>query len=243
MVLPKLFIRKEYNMSYGCDVSFKKLNSFTEMNEFISALKEKARDPKVVAGIINDNKYYILLNRPHSSCYVKGELTDELKMDLCNNMELEYWISRLFTFRWCYIDYIDSYEVGYLALFGVPKQLRSEFDGTVYFQNSTDQDYDKSEWSGLEAFEQIYDSWFEVPPEEAYRYYHYDVEEEDVKNFIESEDYDYERKSAAYKMISEPIVDRLYDNNGSYISLFRKFDDIMDLNKYKKEIIDNGVLE
>lgn len=230
-------------MSYGCDVSFKKVNSFIEMDEFISALKQKARDPKVVAGIVNDNKYYIPLNRPYSSCYVEGELTAELKKDLWNNKELEYWISHLFTFRWCYIDYIDSYEVGYLAMFGVPEQLRSEFDGTVYFQNSTDQDYDRVEWSGLEAFEQIYDIWFEAPPEEAYRYYYSDVEEEDVKNFIESEDYDYERKSAAYKMISEPIVARLYENNYSYISLFRWHDDIMDFNRYKKEIIDNGTLD
>lgn len=230
-------------MSYGCDVSFKKVNSFTEMNEFISVLKEKARDPKVVAGIVDDNKYYIPLNRPHSSCYVEGELTDELKKELWDNIELEYWISHLFTFRWCYIDYIDSYEVGYLAMFGIPDQLLSEFDGTVYFQNSTDQDYDRTEWSGLEAFEQIYDSWFEVPPEEAYRYYYSDSEEEDVKNFIESGDYDYERKSAAYKMISEPIVDRLYDdNNSSYISFFRWHDDIMDFNRYKREIINNGIL-
>lgn len=230
-------------MSYGCDVSFKKVKSFTEMNEFISALKEKAREPNVVTDIINDNKYYIPLNIPYSSCYVKGELTDELKKELWNNVELEYWISYLFTFRWCYIDYIDSYEVGYLAMFGIPDQLRSEFDGTVYFQNSTDQDYDRSEWSSLEAFEQIYDSWFEVPPEEAYRYCYNDIKEEDVKNFIKSCKYDYERKSAAYRMISKPIVACLYENNASYISLFRLYDDIMDFNAYKREIINNGTMD
>lgn len=230
-------------MSYGCDVSFKKLKSFIEMDEFISSLKEKAIEPKVVADIVNDNKYYISLNRPHSSCYVEGELTDELKKDLWSNKEIEYWISYLFTFRWCYIDYIDSYEVGYLAMFGVPRQLRSEFDGTVRFQNSTDQDYDRTEWSGLEAFEQIYDIWFEAPPEEAYRYYYGDVEEEDVENFIKSGDYDYERKSATYKMISDPIVACLYENNCSYISLFRLYDDTMDFKRYKKEIINNGRLD
>lgn len=121
-------------------------------------------------------------------------------------------------------------------MFGIPKALQSEFDGTVYFQNSTDQDYDRTDWSGLEAFEQIYDSWFEVPPEEAYMYRYTSFTDEEVENFIKSEDCDYVRKSAAYKMIAEPIEKCLYDDDSNFISLLRENDDLSTIYTYLRMI-------
>lgn len=207
-------------MSYRCDVSFKKINGLKQLEDFLCKLKKKIKEKDVIESILSDNFYYIPI---------------ENQTEIFKSTELRYWLTKCFTFRWCYIDYIDSYEIGYLAMYGIPKALQSEFDGTVYFQNSTDQNYDRTEWSGLEAFEQIYDSWFEVPPEEAYMYC-YPGCEEDIENFIKSEDYDYVRKSATYKMIAEPIEKCLYDDNNNFISLLRENDDLSTIYTYLRQI-------
>ena len=155
-------------MSYFCTASFKKIsNDINELYDFFSQLKTYASNPAVAHDIIEDNQYYCPL--------VRMDLTNIYKMDAYRLPELEYWIIRLFTFKWRLVTYDDA---TFLCMLGVPTQLQSLFDGSVYFQNSTDQDYELDECP-LDTFKQIYDRW-------------QNASREQVMKFIECDDDDFE---------------------------------------------------
>lgn len=210
-------------MSYHAEISFKHIESITELCTFISTLKQEiSKNFNTIA----ENKY----------CYcpfvnlTKDDLQKEY-FDISFDKKYheiyraaEYWFERVFKYRWCYIK-----EWKLLGIYGVPECIQSLFDGTVYFQNSTDQDYEKSEYNGIKEFEDIFDLWHKFPDEmiiEAYKIKN-KLSDEEIEEDLEYIDYDYYRRSLAYNEIWSYIEYSLYDDDAvSYLSLYGFYDAI-----------------
>lgn len=137
-------------MSYAVEVAFKKLDSIQEMQDFCATLKIEASKPEMIKKIMESD--YIFFPDWDAEAIKK-----QPKSEIWSNMALEHWITELFTFNWAYIDKLHGKPCGYLMMFWVPKGLHNLFDGVVYFQDSTDQDYSREDYSGLQIFEEIYD--------------------------------------------------------------------------------------
>lgn len=115
----------------------------------------------------------------------------------------------------------------------MPDALRYLFDGTVYFQNSCDQDYAREEYNHVQKFEEIYDNWMKKSTEEIYKLCKKDVEEWNKDEEM------YYRRTYAYDEISTRYEDELYnDEKALYFSLFKTFyeeDMILTFLKYCRE--------
>lgn len=133
-------------------------------------------------------------------------------------MESEYWADRLFKYRWFYNN-----ALGLLGIYGAPKCTQELFDGTIYFQNSCDQDYEREDWDNIEVFQKIYDKWQNVSNEVILGLLKEKGYTDD--DFKEDESLDYYRRSAAYDEIWELIGNTLFDDDSvTYLSLFGYYD-------------------
>lgn len=198
-------------MSYGVDTAFKKINSIQEMQQFITELKQKAADTKIIKEIVDKNKMYL--------CYRLG--IDKIAQDnaWCDD-KLKAKITKIFTFKWCYIDTLNDEPFGYIIMFGVPSALHPLFDGVVYFQNSTDQDYNKEDYDGIPELEAIYDK----------------IKEKELKDKPDKDIYDIETK--IYNIIAKPIEDLLYEEKTqTYIALFNETDDMLTIANYVRATV------
>jgi hypothetical protein len=111
--------------------------------------------------------------------------------------------------------YFYNRKHGLLGVFGVPTCMRDQFDKTVYFQNSCDQDYKFERWKGVPIFEQIAEKWKNATDEEVYKTFEYPDEHD------EPIDYDYYRRSNAYDEIWKMCETYLYNEDDVvYISMF-----------------------
>lgn len=223
-------------MSYYCTASFKKINSLKEFEDFLSLLKKEACDKEIVKKIIERNIFYCPLSKPHLSCYYKKITKEEAYR--CD--ELEYWLTRIFTFKFTFIETLNDEPFNYLCMLGIPDELQHLFDGSICFQNSCDQNYDKSAYCDIPEFNKIYDYWtIKARDEKVFSYLRRaEDDSEEYKDaliyFLNTKNHDYERKCAAYKMIAEPVEGLLYDDKTTtYIQLFRYFDNTLELGKYK----------
>jgi hypothetical protein len=118
----------------------------------------------------------------------------------------------------------------------VHSSVQGIFDGTVSFQNSCDQDYERSHWAGIKAFEDIFDKWAAKSDAEMLKWYKeeyncslYDdldrhaTPEEAAEEFAQR--LDYARRSAAYKEIWGHYESTLYhDEDALYISLYGSYE-------------------
>lgn len=217
-------------MSYSAEVSFKKVENCIVMNSFLGELKKLACEDVIIKEIAMDECYYSPFFRFHSNYkdFSLRQITKDNAMIL--------WVTNLFTFRWTFVKVIENETCDYLALFGIPRPLKKHFNGCVYFQNSCDQDYEKEEYDGLRAFENILDRYMNIPDAIIYeKLKEYDLWQEDDGG-IEIDDY--MRRTLAYNVISAPIVSALYDDSHSTnISLFRYYSDTLEIQKYIKEIV------
>lgn len=136
------------------------------------------------------------------------------------------WAERLLRIVYCY----DS-ERQLFCAFGVPTVMRNMFDGTTFFQNSCDQDYDRSEYQGVRALEAIWDKWNQKSDADILKHYYdkyghtlYDDYELDYYEGAEREKrYNdkiaYEKRSAAYEEIWGNYESALYENQRESIPL------------------------
>lgn len=215
-------------MSYGCEVSFKEVDSIKSLNEFMSFLKEKAilHHKEIIkeckhslAMTVASTKYRLndfikdITGIPSEDKYIKEQFLIER-------------IHRIFTYRWIYLE-----EQHYIAMYGIPRVLQQYFDGTVYFQNSTDRDYDREKYGGLTYFENIFDIFMKKSAKEIAKFFQI--------NHISVDNVNYYRRWAAYEHISKPIEEGLYDDkNAIYMSLFRGEDNIFESEKMLKYAIE-----
>lgn len=201
-------------MSYSCSASFKKIpNDIDAMCKFITQLKKYASKEEVANEIVEYYKHWCPITKVNS---LKMKRADAYDLP-----ELESWITELFTFKWKLLKYKNE---TLLCMLGVPVQLQKMFDCTEYFQNSTDQDYEREEW-GIDTFTRIYDKWQNKPIDAVADYAFFDEDIEDM--------YSYYRRCAAYQEIATPVENLLYDNKTSYIQLFNSYNDISILRMYK----------
>lgn len=134
-------------MSYSCFISFKKM----EANEIIPFFREYRKEvTKNLQAIADENFSYMPYVRDNQQ--VKRNFIEIPKAD---KDFAKVW-ARGYVFQYRYF-YDESHKL--LGVFGIPCCMRYLFEQTVCFQNSCDQDYEKSTWEGIEYFEKTYQKW------------------------------------------------------------------------------------
>ena len=207
-------------MSYCCYISFKKMTS-DEIILFLQLFKQK-----VCMSLEEIAEQY------YAFCPYIGEERKSSKDEIIHTTRT-LWAHKVFTFRFFY-----DKERELLGVFSVPDALRYLFDGTVFFQNSCDQDYEREEYSHVQKFEEIYDNWMKKSTEEIY-----ELCKKDVEKWNKDEEM-YYRRTYAYDEISTRYEEELYnDEKALYFSLFKTFyeeDMIITFLKYCREKTQNS---
>lgn len=246
-------------MSYGCYISFKKMEP-GEMFSFLRQLKHHISEH--LTEIAQENRGYCPYIRQQELDDISVSMTRE-QWDALSDDEKKYLFPRDFinvdhkkiqeARDWAmnsvfkYSVFYDA-ERGLLGAFGIPDAAHVLFDGTVYFQNSCDQNYSLEEWSGIQAFVDIYNKWQSksdsemlahwvvennphlLPgqkPRTLYDEYSYDLEglsPAEAEKFW-SDRLDYMRKSYAYKEIWDNYENELYSSSDRlYLSVYGRDD-------------------
>ena len=215
-------------MSYSCYISFKKIPA-KDIQEFFVVMKNKVKE--TADEIAKKDFRYSPASREINSKNLCSweDYSKEAKS------EQENWVSKIFCYRWFYLKEQET-----LCIFGVPNSLYDLFDTTIYFQNSTDQDYDFEDWKELEFLAPIVEKCKILTPEQISR-----IEgDDDLKYYIDH--LDYYRKSLCYHEIWGTYFDKmLYDDgNAVYISLFSPgYDDLSFVYGFAKKCFDIWVEE
>lgn len=204
-------------MSYYCSISFKSIRP-NEIQDFMGEFKQFVTDH--IPEIAKENYSYCPYIR--ATLNVPKKFGDVSRQD---RQMAEYWArSSVFQYRYMY----DS-KRQLLCLFGTPNCSHELFDGTVDFQNSTDQDYSRDAYEGIQVFEDIFDKWQGKSDIEILKYYHntyggtlYDnaSSQSQLEEAIA-----YYKRTAAYNEIWSNYEDALYDDKSAvYLSLYGFYD-------------------
>ena len=188
-------------MSYSCEISFKEINS-EEVYDFLVTLKNKLIDN--IENIAKYNYMYAPFVRYQHKPYTKLENYSDIE---CNNS----WVKQVFTYRYFYLK-----EYNLLGIYGLPNSVQNLFDDTIYFQNSTDQDYDLTTWDKIKLFKNAADKWKNCTN-------NYIIQTQDCD---EDDDIEYNRRSGCYSEIwNTYLKDTLFnDNSIVYLSCFGSYD-------------------
>ena len=188
-------------MSYSCEISFKEINS-EEVYDFLVTLKNKLIDN--IESIAKYNYMYAPFVRYQHKPYTKLENYSDIE---CNNS----WVKQVFTYRYFYLE-----EYNLLGIYGLPNSVQNLFDDTIYFQNSTDQDYDLTTWDKIKLFKNAADKWKNCTN-------NYIIQTQDCD---EDDDIEYNRRSGCYSEIwNTYLKDTLFnDNSIVYLSCFGSYD-------------------
>ena len=133
-------------MSYSCLISFKKMEPI-EIIPFLVAFKKSCAEH--LRDIANEEYGYCPFIR--DNLVVPDNFSD---ITIEERKIAQSWTHELFKFKYFY-----NTELSLLGVFGVPDALTNMFDKTIHFQDSTDQDYERSFWEGVSEFEAIYVKW------------------------------------------------------------------------------------
>ena len=209
-------------MSYSCSISFKKMDAkdvFPFLKEFKKYLDEHMEE------VAKENFHYCPIFRKRIETAPKMSELPKEELEEAKN-----WVMNgIFKFRYFYDN-----ERGQLGIYGVPGCADKLFDGSVYFQNSTDQDYTRKEYEGIKEFEEIFDHWYSMDEKtfftEYYKKYgqsldreYMDEEEKGTKRYEEK--FEYIKRSMIYDEIWRPISDTLFDDESAlYLSLYGSYD-------------------
>lgn len=141
-------------MSYSFDMCFKKVSSLAKAMEYAKKFVDSFTSDDIKQEI-EQNYYYIPTVRyaPKSDDYRDKQAYHEWNMG---------WARRLLSIRFVYFK-----EQKLLGVVGASYPHRKEFFKTAcYFQNSCDQDYERSDWGGIKYFTDIWDEFDRMPVEE-----------------------------------------------------------------------------
>lgn len=191
-------------MSYSAQISFKTIDA-EDISEFFVKIKKEceSKQAEIAKNYFTWSPYGRKLVDHHLKyfdVYEKYPGIDDA---------VELWVYRTFTFRWFYLK-----EYKLLGIYGLPNEVLTLCDCTVYFQNSCDQDYEFDEWNGVPIFEEIAEKWKNTPDQ----YFVKEMEDSTC-------DVEYYRKWSAYKEIWSMLEDTLEDDSSiTYISLFGFWD-------------------
>lgn len=234
-------------MSYYCEISFKHIPR-EEVDDFLRVFKRETTAH--ITDIAKDNFNYVPYIRHSDFAEVSKPMTREewralpeeqrkalfprdfRNVDAQTIDNARYWArSCVFHHKYCY-----DKERQLLGVFGVHPSVQGIFDGTVSFQNSCDQDYERVHWEGIPAFEAIFDKWQGKSEAEMLKWYKqeygtslYDDLERMATPAEAAEQFAYKlayaRRSAAYKEIWDNYESTLYnDEDALYISLYGSYE-------------------
>lgn len=178
-------------MSYGAEICFKQLAAADVFSFFQKLKAECTAKFEAIA-----EKEFLYL--PSTTSQYKG--IDDYNLQLINR---NWMRNSIFSFRYFYLP-----ELQLLGMFSIPDAVQFLFDAVIYFQNSTDQDYDFNSWKGIDDFEIIASKWQMVSEEVVFKHY---VETRDSHEDRDSFDYEYYRKTFAYEEIWSLIDKFLYN--------------------------------
>lgn len=193
-------------MSYHAEISFKTIG-ITELYQFLQKIKDTAS--KHIDKIAEDEFLYMPSVR-------YDHLYKEVRSVVARDADEAWAKSAVFTMRFFYLA-----EHNLLGVFGVPSAVQECFDATIYFQNSTDQDYEYDEWKDVPIFAQIADRWKASTDEDVLRKYNADRNDDEM----DTDDFDYYRRTFAYEEIWAMCEDYMWnDNQAVHLSLFSYYD-------------------
>lgn len=179
-------------MSYNCEISFKEICA-EEVYDFLVTLKNKLIDN--IKNIAKDNYLYAPFVTYQFKPYTKLENYSEIEH---NNS----WVKQVFTYRYFYLK-----EYNLLGIYGLPNSVQDLFDDTIYFQNSTDQDYDLTIWDKIKLFKNVAVKWKNCTN-------NYIIQTQDCD---ENDDIEYNRRSGCYSEIWDTYVKKTLFNDDSVV--------------------------
>lgn len=204
-------------MSYSCYISFKKMPA-SEIIPFFRELKEKTTQ-----------NLPVIAQHEYAYCpFIRNTVSVERDWESISrsdkNRAVDWAKTSVFSLKYFY-----DVDAGYLGIFGVPTVMRNMFDGTVYFQNSCDQDYNRTAWAGISWFEEIYDKWMKYTVEYVVQKYFDFYGDDFYKEYSHltnspekmQENLLYYRRTFAYREIWEHFENYLYRSRDViYCSLY-----------------------
>ena len=208
-------------MSYSFGMCFKRIKNKKAAYDFALAFTKKCYEN--ADEMLEQEKHYIPTHRK----YVFGENAYKF-----NDVD-RFWLYDVFNIRFIYWK---KYKL--LGIIGdnYPKECMNMIDTSVYFQNSTDQDYDYETWGkkiplfNLLIWQYKYKNAKQVLKKKNKEYDDYTLEEI-TKNL------DYHRKTLVYSTIYEKLsLEKwLYKKGGNYetfaFNAIEDFEKLMDLSK------------
>ena len=210
-------------MSYSATISFKKLN-MNNLFSFLTSFKKAIVENLDI--IAEEDFIYCPLIRHYNDFKEEDNYSALSKTYPALHEASKAWVDRLFRYRSFYNPIFDL-----IGIYGVPDCVKTLFDGTCYFQNSCDQDYERKDWDHIEVFENIFDKWQNVSDEVIISYLKNNKGYTD-NEILELGELDYYRRSAAYDEIWEQISNTLFDDSSvTYISIFGYYD-ILDISSF-----------
>ena len=206
-------------MSYYCEISFKRIEA-DEVYKFFQKFKESVGEH--MKEIVENNFTWVPYIRENESI---PECFSDIPRAWLTDAEL--WATRgMFSFRYFY-----DKELKLLGVYSVHTCLQDMFDRTVGFQNSADQDYARNQWSGIPAFEEIFDRWAAKSDDEMVSHFNMNnsqtfewecEEEDDAGRKAKLESY---RRICCYKEIWARYEGTLYnDDSVVYVTLYGFYD-------------------
>ena len=206
-------------MSYSCFISFKKMDE-KDIIPFLRNYKKVTTERlKDIAEENHSYPPYIRnsLEIPKTLKEVPDEKVREARSwARCSVFQYKYFYNR---------------KHGLLGVFGVPTCMRDQFDKTVYFQNSCDQDYERKEWEGIDAFTKIFDRWHSYSNayvKRAYRQRYHGSFNDGYEGYTGEklqQKIDYYRRSFAYDDIWEQLSSELYcEEESIFFSVYGNYE-------------------
>ena len=191
-------------MSYSATICFKTVRE-GEIYDFLKQIKDACKEK--FEEIAKDE--FLYMPSVKNDCLLKNHSEWAIEQ-----LDRGWMRNSVFSYRFFYIP-----EHNPLGVFSVPSVINDIFDLTCYFQNSCDQDYDFEDWNGIPYFEYIAEKWKNATDEEIYKTLEYPDEHK------EPIDYDYYRRSNAYKEIWEMCEKYLYrEEDVVYVSMFGDYE-------------------
>ena len=195
-------------MSYHATISFKVLKE-DEVYPFFQRLKNEISQN---LGKIATDEFLYMPSVRYAHLYEGVRAVVKEDAD-------EAWARGVFTMRFFYLA-----EHNLLGVFGVPSEIQSIFDDSIYFQNSCDQDYEFEEWGNIPTFAEIAEKWKASTDEEVKKKYYAErygeCDEDDV-----GENLDYYRRTFAYDEIWGMCEDFMWhDEKAVHLSMFGFYD-------------------
>ena len=212
-------------MSYSCKISFKEINS-EEVYDFLVTLKNKLIDN--IENIAKDNYMYAPFVTYQFKPYTKLENYSEIEH---NNS----WVRQVFTYRYFYLK-----EYNLLGIYGLPNSVQNLFEDTIYFQNSTDQDYDLDTWNKVKLFNTVSEKWNNFTDDYIVSALELDEEQKDRIEY-------FRRSGCYYEIWNTYLKETLFnDDSVIYMSCFGVYD-LLNIHKFlyycEKSAKKNGFLK